>query len=202
MNEIANRLRRLSNNLKEMKCIDCIDQLDKDIDEIEKLSQDYDELKSRFSRIDEPKKVLYIDRQRTMYKKKWGKNARYDGVCPCCSGHIYPRYNYCPNCGQKIRYILIEGVSNMSEEKMELLKDICTWKAEEYRWVSNDKFCVWVHYFNIEEFMNELRTICDFDPYDDVLDAQIQDYCVCIELTARLFDKDELEEIFPKENFK
>lgn len=69
MNEIANRLRRLSNNLKEMKCIDCIDQLDKDIDEIEKLSQDYDELKSRFSRIDEPKKVLYIDRQRTMYKK-------------------------------------------------------------------------------------------------------------------------------------
>ena len=90
----------------------------------------------------------------------------------------------------------------MSEEEMELLKDICTWKAEEYRWINDDKFCVWVHYFNIEEFMEELRTICDFDPYNDVLDAQIQDYCVCIELTARLFDKDELEEIFPKEDFK
>ena len=81
----------------------------------------------------------------------------------------------------------------MSEEEMELLKDVCTWKAEEYRWINDDKFCVWVHYFNIEEFMEELRTICDFDPYNDVLDAQIQDYCVCIELTARLFDKDELE---------
>lgn len=102
MNEMVKRLRRLSNNLKEMKCIDCIDQFDKDIDEIEKLSQDYDELKSRFNRINEPKKVLFINRQRTMYKKKWGKNARYDGACPCCSEHIYPRHNYCPNCGQKL----------------------------------------------------------------------------------------------------
>lgn len=63
------------------------------------------------------------------------------------------------------------------------------------------------HYFGtiksrVQEFMNELRTICDFDSCSDVLDAQIQDYCVCIELTARLFDKDELEEIFPKEDFK
>lgn len=104
MNDIVKRLRKVSLNLKKMRFITISDQLDKDIDEIEKLSQDYDELKSRFSRIDEPKKVLYIDRQRTMYKKKWGKNARYDGVCPCCSGHIYPRYNYCPNCGQKIYF--------------------------------------------------------------------------------------------------
>lgn len=104
MNGIIERLRKLSESLRQTQAFDNLNQLDKDIDEIEKLSQDYDELKSRFSRIDEPKKVLYIDRQRTMYKKKWGKNARYDGVCPCCSGHIYPRYNYCPNCGQKIYF--------------------------------------------------------------------------------------------------
>ena len=61
----------------------------------------------------------------------------------------------------------------MSEEEMELLKDVCTWKAEQYRWISNNKFFVWVHYFNIEEFIDELRTICDFDSCSDVLNAQI-----------------------------
>ena len=50
MNEIIKRLRRLSKSLKGMKCIDHIEQLDKDIDEIEKLSRDYIELKSRFNR--------------------------------------------------------------------------------------------------------------------------------------------------------
>lgn len=37
MNEIIKRLRRLSKSLKEMKCIDRVEQLDKDIDEIEKI---------------------------------------------------------------------------------------------------------------------------------------------------------------------
>lgn len=37
MNEIIKRLRRLSKNLKRMKCFDHIEQLDKDIDEIEKI---------------------------------------------------------------------------------------------------------------------------------------------------------------------
>lgn len=49
-----------------------------------------------------PKKVMFIDSQRRMYRKKWGKNSRYDGSCPVCSKHIYPRYNYCPHCGQKL----------------------------------------------------------------------------------------------------
>ena len=90
----------------------------------------------------------------------------------------------------------------MNEEEMELLKDICTWKCEEFRWIDENRFCVWVHYYDIEEFMEELRSLADFDPSKDVLDAQIQEYGVCIELTARLFDKDELEEIFPKDKYK
>ena len=37
MNEIVNRLRRLSKSLKENRLVDGLDQFDKDIDEIEKV---------------------------------------------------------------------------------------------------------------------------------------------------------------------
>lgn len=89
MNEIIKRLRRLSKSLKEMKCIDHIEQLDKDIDEIEKI---FDKAT--------PKKPINRINYRTDI------NAYY---CPNCNGFICNYYDkdnerddYCCNCGQAL----------------------------------------------------------------------------------------------------
>lgn len=90
----------------------------------------------------------------------------------------------------------------MNEEEMKLLKNICTYECNECRWIDENRFCVWINYELVGNFVEKLKRIMYFDSYLSVLDAQIQEYGVCIELTARLFDKDELEEIFPKDKYK
>lgn len=84
MNEIIKRLRRLSKSLKEMKFIDHIEQLDKDIDEIEKI---FDKATPKKA------KPLYIPLVFTPYR------------CPCCGTLVkseIEKLNYCHNCGQAI----------------------------------------------------------------------------------------------------
>lgn len=84
MNEIVKRLRRLSKNLKRMKCFDHIEQLDKDIDEIEKILDKATPKKA---------KPMYIPLVLTPYR------------CPCCSTLVkseIEEFNYCHNCGQAI----------------------------------------------------------------------------------------------------
>lgn len=84
MNEIIKRLRRLSKSSKEMKCIDHIEQLDKDIDEIEKI----------FDKVTPKKaKPMYLPLVSTPYR------------CPCCGTLVrseIEKFNYCHNCGQAI----------------------------------------------------------------------------------------------------
>lgn len=75
MNEIVNRLRRLSKSLKEIKCIDHIEQLDKDIDEIEKV----------FDR-ETPKKP---------HEKYYQIICGVDDTMNCIDYH-------CSNCGKKV----------------------------------------------------------------------------------------------------
>ena len=83
MNEIIERLRRLSKSLKEMKCIDHIEQLDKDIDEIEKMFDK--ETPKRAIIISNDKNILIFD-------------------CPKCGKrtHTNLQRNYCGECGQKL----------------------------------------------------------------------------------------------------
>lgn len=49
-----------------------------------------------------PKKIQFNVPQQPFLRKKYGKNARYDGICPSCHKSIFPGYKYCPNCGQKL----------------------------------------------------------------------------------------------------
>lgn len=51
-----------------------------------------------------PKKIQFNVPQQPFLRKKYGKNARYDGICPSCHKSIFPGYKYCPNCGQKLRW--------------------------------------------------------------------------------------------------
>lgn len=49
-----------------------------------------------------PKKIQFNVPQQPFLRKKYGKNARYDGICPNCHKSVYPGYKYCTNCGQKL----------------------------------------------------------------------------------------------------
>ena len=51
-----------------------------------------------------PKKIQFNVPQQPFLRKKYGKNARYDGICPNCHKSVYPGYKYCTNCGQKLRW--------------------------------------------------------------------------------------------------
>lgn len=87
MNEIIERLKRLSKSLKEMKCIDHIEQLDKDIDEIEKI---FDKATPKKA------KPMYLPLVSTPYR------------CPYCGTLVrseIEKFNYCHNCGQAIDWI-------------------------------------------------------------------------------------------------
>lgn len=86
MNEIIERLRRLSKSLKEMKCIDHIEQLDKDIDVIEKM----------FDR-ETPKKIL-----RSVEDNGEPFLPRGYGECPKCKTVVGCNNKYCRECGQRL----------------------------------------------------------------------------------------------------
>lgn len=49
-----------------------------------------------------PKKIQFNIPQQPFLRKKYGKNARYDGICPSCHKSVFPRYKYCPDCGQRL----------------------------------------------------------------------------------------------------
>lgn len=49
-----------------------------------------------------PKKIQFNLSQQPFLRKKYGKNARYDGICPSCHKSVFPGYKYCPNCGQAL----------------------------------------------------------------------------------------------------
>ena len=86
MNDIVKRLRRLSKSLKEMKCIDHIEQLDKDIDVIEKM----------FDR-ETPNKIL-----RSAEDNGEPFLPRGYGECPKCKTVVGCNNKYCRECGQRL----------------------------------------------------------------------------------------------------
>ena len=84
MNEIIERLRKLSESLRQTQAFDNLNQLDKDIDEIEKI----------FDKVTPKKaKPMYPPLVFTPYR------------CPCCGTLVrseIEKFNYCHNCGQAI----------------------------------------------------------------------------------------------------
>ena len=84
MNEIIERLRKLSESLRQTQAFDNLNQLDKDIDEIEKI---FDKATPKKA------KPMYLPLVSTPYR------------CPCCGTLVrseIEKFNYCHNCGQAI----------------------------------------------------------------------------------------------------
>lgn len=74
---------------------------------------------------------------------------------------------------------------------------------DEFGWVDDLEFCVWVSNRFFKDFMDGLTNIFGCSLYDDGgIEATIQSDCVCIDLYSALeiFDLD-LERVFPKSKY-
>lgn len=101
MNEIIERLRKLSESLRQTQAFDNLNQLDKDIDEIEKI----------FDR-ETPKKPILSDTWKDEEQTDiYDENGFIDpivSICPNCRKYgIFDfeygeKFNYCKHCGQAI----------------------------------------------------------------------------------------------------
>lgn len=97
----------------------------------------------------------------------------------------------------------------MSDE-LKLYKLVCTEDnefetnlADEFGWISDTEFCVWVSYDNLSDFMKGLSSIFGYGIFDDGgFDANMQSTGVCIDLCNALGGFiDDIESIFPKEKY-
>ncbi len=94
--------------------------------------------------------------------------------------------------------------------KLELYKLCCT-KDNDYEmdlvdelgWINDKEFCVWVPYYNINEFMDGLKKIFGYGIFDDGrFYANMQSDCVCIDLCDALGGYIDIETVFPKDKYK
>lgn len=84
-------------------------------------------------------------------------------------------------------------------ENQKALKDVIIKYSEEFRWIDESTFCVWIPFCFFRDFMVMIKQLITIDPYNSECDAQIQSDCICIELTKNLFEEYEIEEMFPKD---
>jgi hypothetical protein len=75
--------------------------------------------------------------------------------------------------------------------------------VDELGWISDNKFCVWVSYLYLKEFMNKLKELFGYGIFDDGgFDANIQADCVCIDLCEAIGNFIDIEEVFPKDKYE
>lgn len=75
--------------------------------------------------------------------------------------------------------------------------------CEEFGWINDKQFCVWVSYAYLQYFIKELSKIfgnCIFD--DGGFNANMQEDCVCIDLCEAIGHCIDIESVFPKNEFE
>ena len=75
--------------------------------------------------------------------------------------------------------------------------------AEEIGWINDEQLCVWLNYYDLEDFAVGLSRICGDGIFDDGgFNANLQDRYVCIDLCEVIGDCVNLKDIFPKEEYE
>lgn len=75
--------------------------------------------------------------------------------------------------------------------------------VEEFGWISNTEFCVWISYYNLFDFMDSMKNIFGYGMFDDGgFNANMQSDGVCIDLCEMIGDYLEIEEVFSKEKYQ
>jgi hypothetical protein len=98
-------------------------------------------------------------------------------------------------------------VNNISDTKyeLELFKIVTEDETyiEEFGWVSDTQFFVWIRYYDLDDFMARMKDIFGYSLFDDGgFDANMQYNGVCIDLCEMLGDYLDLEDVFPKGKYQ
>lgn len=79
--------------------------------------------------------------------------------------------------------------------------DICY--VQELGWINDKKFCVWIDYLTLDEFICRLKDIFGYEIFDDGgFDANMQGDGVCIDLCAAIGDDVDMKAVFPKYKYE
>lgn len=75
--------------------------------------------------------------------------------------------------------------------------------VEELGWVSDTQFCVWIRYYDLDNFMKRMKDVFGYNLFDDGgFDSNMQYNGVCIDLCEMLGDYLDVECVFPKEKYQ
>lgn len=74
---------------------------------------------------------------------------------------------------------------------------------DEYGWINQKEFCVWIYYRDLPDVLEYLENVFGSDLLVNNHDynAYLSKYYVCVNLTS-LFDYEELLEVFPYEKYQ
>ena len=99
--------------------------------------------------------------------------------------------------------------SNYEEKQKQLEKNLYdfiteTEDIEEFGWINEDEFCVWVYYEFLKDFVENITDMFGFSVFDDGgFQANMQNTGVCINLEDITGTDDiDLKELFPIEKFR
>jgi len=82
-------------------------------------------------------------------------------------------------------------------------KDLNFSYVNEFGWVNNDQFLVWVNFNYFKEFIKKITEIFGYGIFDDEnFNANIQHNTVCIVLNNVLDEYVNVEEVFPKDKYQ
>ena len=93
----------------------------------------------------------------------------------------------------------------MSETNKELeLYKLITEGEFECGWISDTEFLLWVSHCELGDFVTNIVELFGSGMLEaGNFDINLQEYCVCMDLTAMLYCSDvDFERVFPREEFK
>lgn len=75
--------------------------------------------------------------------------------------------------------------------------------VEEFGWINDEQFCVWVNYVWLYEFIKRMREIFGNGMFDEGgVEANMQEYVICIDLCKVLEGCIDIEDVFPKNKYR
>lgn len=75
--------------------------------------------------------------------------------------------------------------------------------VDEFGWVSDTEFYIWVSYFSLSDFMEKMKNVFGYGMFDDGgFNANIQSDGVCIDLCKMVGDYLDIEEVFSKDKYQ
>lgn len=83
---------------------------------------------------------------------------------------------------------------------MKDLKQIVDEYADEFGWIDDDIFCVWVDWVETDDFLTALRELYGTGLFDDGgITAHVGDRYICFELSDGYID---IEGVYPKDEYR